>query len=139
MKRVAIIALTYLTIAACSSQDTHTKKPIEAGIVIAADTMDIAEDSLNGHFFAVTVFTNDSSANGSYDVETIWGNNTAYTNIRMPLGGESFQPVIRKGSEAYSVIIGFNTEGDTTFRDYYGVTGARGSIKARYLKYYSFE
>lgn len=143
MKYIYIIVLTYLFTIACSSKNTHTQKQplraIEAGQVVVADTMDIAEDKLNGHFFAVTVFTNDSSINGSYDVETIWGFNSAYTTIRMPYGGEHYRPLIQKTDSPYTCIIGFRYDDDTIFRPYYEVQGGREQIKTRYTHSYTLQ
>lgn len=144
MKRFAIpIYISLIIYSACQSKQAsnpgNNTLKTEAGIVIAADTTDIIEDKLNNQLFSVTVFTNDSSINGSYDIETAWGYNTAYTSIRMPYGGEHFKPIIRKGNSPYTYVIGFNYDDDTTFREYYEINGNKGQIKARYTRSYTIE
>lgn len=144
MKRFAIPIYTSIIIySACQSKQAsntaNNTLKMEAGTVVVADTNDIIEDKLNNHHFSVTVFATDSSINGSYDIETAWGYNTAYTTIRMPYGGEHFTPLIRKGDRPYTYLIGFNFDDDTTFREYYEISGNKGQIKTRYTRSYTIE
>lgn len=142
MKKYLLPAL--LLVNACTannaSTDTETvtskHKAPTTGTIVAADSMDIAEDKLNGHMFSVSVIATDSSINGEYDVEAIWGNNLANSTIRLPHGGEHFKPLLRKGDSAYTYILGFHFDTDTIFHDYYQISAERGQIMMKYIKAY---
>jgi hypothetical protein len=125
------------TNSAPADTETATKHKAPAtGTIVAADSMDIVEDKLNGHIFSVSVIATDSSINGTYDVEAIWGNNLANSTIRLPHGGEHFRPLLRKGDSAYTYILGFHFDTDTIFHDYYQISAARGQIMMKYIKAY---
>lgn len=143
MKQVQLPVFLLLCgfITACNPRNAAHRKynPPKAGSIVVADTIAIAEDKLNDQSFSVTVFTNDSSVNGSYDVAAAWGYNMANTSIRMPYGGEDFKPLLRKGDAPYSYIIGFHFNDDTIFHDYYEITAREGQIAARYIRAYTLE
>jgi hypothetical protein len=125
------------TNSAPADTETAIKHKVPAtGTIVAADSMDIAEDKLNGHIFSVSVIATDSSINGTYDVEAVWGNNLANSTIRLPHGGEHFKPLLRKGDSAYTYILGFHFDTDTIFHDYYQISADRGQIMMKYIKAY---
>jgi hypothetical protein len=138
--RYTIILLAGLLFAACNAdkkEKDYSKLP--AGTLIAADSMSIAEDSLNQSQFSVKVTTTAKTAEGKYGVQANWGYNPAETQFTLPKGGETFIPVLRKGQQPYTYIIGFNIPDDTTFYDYFQVQGNQGGIRMQYIKTYSFE
>ncbi len=143
MKQALTLLLLTIMLSACSSDMESTgnaaTNTIKPGTEILADSIPILEDNLNNQQFSIHVFTNDSSVNGSYDVQTEWGYNIATTTMRMPYGGENNKPILRRASAPYTYIIGFRFEDDTTFREYYEVSGNRGQIKARYTHAYTFQ
>ncbi len=143
MKRTLTMLTSALLIHACKSDlvnhNEASVEPIKPGIEILADSVPIAEDKLNNQYFGIHIYTNDSSVNGSYDVQTTWGYNIATTTIRMPYGAEHLQPILRRASSPYTFIIGFHFDDDTAFNEYYQIQGSRGEIKARYVKSYTFE
>lgn len=143
MKRTLMLLTSAFLMHSCQPDDTKSKKTasetIKPGVEILADSLPIAEDKLNNQHFSIHIYTNDSSVSGSYDVQTQWGYNIATTTMRMPYGGENYKPIIRRSSVPYTYIIGFNFEDDTTFREYYEVSGDRGQIKARYTHSYTLQ
>ncbi|MBS1773017.1 MAG: hypothetical protein JST82_09150 [Bacteroidetes bacterium] len=116
-----------------TTSSTHTK----AGEIIAADSMKITEDQLNVQYFGVTVYTTDSV--GRYDIEAHYGFNYAINTIQLPIGGEHFKPLLRKGDTAYSYLVGFHFADDTIFHDYYAITATKGQIGMKYTKAYTME
>jgi hypothetical protein len=84
------------------------------------------------------VIADSAVADGVYDVDVDFGPNFAESKMTLPKGGEHFTPVIRKGSQSYSYIIGFRIPEDTTFYDYFEVTSTRGQTKMQYIKAYTF-
>lgn len=142
MKYPLPLLLAISTLSAClsaGSVDKTYRNSAKPGTLVSADSMDIAEDKLNNHLFAVYIYTNDSSQSGSYDIHMTWGYNSAMTTIRMPYGGEDFEPIIRRAQQAYTYQIGFHFNDDTTFQEYYQVEGNRGQIKARYTRSYTLQ
>lgn len=143
MKRALMLLMSALLIHSCQSESPKNKQkvsvPIKSGVEILADSVSVVEDKLNNLHFSIHVYTNDRTANGSYDVQTEWGYNIATTTIKMPDGGEDLKPILRRGSKPYSFIIGFKYDDDTAFNDFYEVQGSKHEIKTQYLKYYSFE
>ncbi len=143
MKRALMLLMSAFLMHSCQSDSPKNNQivstPIKSGVEILADSLPIAEDKLNNLHFSIHVYTNDRTANGSYDVQTEWGYNIATTTIKMPDGGEDLKPILRRGSKPYSFIIGFKYDDDTAFNDFYEVQGSKHEIKTQYLKYYSFE
>lgn len=137
MKKYLLPILLFINACAGSNEDNQPKHTAPGtGTIMAADSMDVAEDKLNGYMFSVAVIATDSSINGEYDVEANWGNNMANSTIRMPHGGEHLKPLLRKGAEPYTYILGFHFDTDTIFHDYYQVSADRGQIMMKYIKAY---
>ena len=100
--------------------------------------MPITEDAINHTTFSVKVVADSDVANGVYDVDADFGPNFGEGKFSMPKGAEDATPVIRKGDEPYSYIIGFRIAGDTTFYDYFRVSCSKSNTKMEYIKAYSF-
>jgi len=143
MKHTLTLLLPVLLLYSCQSDapksSEATAKPIKSGVEILADSLPVLEDKLNNFQFSIHVYTNDKTANGYYDVQTEWGPNIATTTMCMPDGGENLKPILRRGEQPYTYVIGFCYDADTAFNEFYQVQGSRGEIKARYLKSYTFE
>ncbi len=143
MKHTIATLYIILSLTSCQSDNISNNSTaataLKPGTLLLADSLRIIEDKLNQQYFSIHIYTNDSSVNGSYDVQTEWGYNIATTTMRMPYGGENYKPILRKSSSPYTYIIGFNSEDDTTFREYYEVSGDRGQIKARYTHSYNLQ
>jgi hypothetical protein len=140
MKKLAFIAITLLN--SCKStvnQQKNNKSTLPAGTVVEADSQRILEEKLNDFFFSVKIKTTATSDKGNYTVNTEWGYYTAEGHLTMPKGGEDLQPVLRKGEEPYSYLIGFYFKDDTSFHDYYLIKGQKGMISMKYIKAYTFE
>lgn len=120
-------------------KETSVRTAAAPGTVIASQSMPIAEDQLNHSDFTVTIKATERSLKGTYRIDAAYGNNTAQSEFTMPRGGEQLKPVMRKGEEPYTFIIGFRQEGDETFYDYYQVSANRGMMEMKYLKAYSFK
>jgi hypothetical protein len=144
----AVILLISLTSTSChdvqsdkrKQQETNIEKRIEPGSVMVADSMPIVENPLTKPYFSVKLISTDHTAHyGAYKVVADWGMNHAESEFAMPRGGEKLKPVLRKGNEPYSYIVGFYYEDEAEFYDYYQVSAARGEIKMKYLKAYSFK
>jgi hypothetical protein len=121
------------------SNGTGKQYNMPAGKTIASDSMAITEDDLNKHIFSVEIITTEESDSGKYAIDATWGFNMASSSFSMPRGGEGLQPVLRRGSEPYSYIVGFFVPDDTMFHEYYSVTGIQGNIVMKYIKAYTFQ
>jgi hypothetical protein len=120
--------------------ENNVEEHIEPGLVMVADSMPITEDPLNKPYFSVKLISTDHTTHyGAYKVVANWGGNHAESEFAMPRGGEQLKPVLRKGKDAYTYIIGFLYEDQPEFYDYYQVSAAKGEIKMKYIKAYSFK
>lgn len=145
---VTIPALAILALSSCNNEGTKTtdntaqtvSEDIKPGTLMAADSMAVIEDELNGAFFAVQVVATEHSAHyRSYKVVAHYGYNEAASEFTMPRGGEHLKPVIKKSALAYTYDIGFYYNGEPDFYDYYEVSANRGEIKMKYKKAYSLK
>ena len=100
--------------------------------------MPVTDDALNHFTFSIKVIADSDITDGIYDVDADYGPNFAEGKFAMPKGIEDAKPIIRKGSEPYTFIIGFRLPGDTTFNDYFLVSGTKHSTKMEYIKAYTF-
>ena len=100
--------------------------------------MRITEDALNDASFKVEVIADSAIANGVYDVDADFGPGFGEGQFTIPAGIEDATPLIRKGYEPYTYIIGFRLPNDTTFYDYFRVSATKHSIKMEYIRAYSF-
>jgi len=96
-------------------------------------------DQLNHFTFSVFVKAGGQSNRGIYEVLAVYGHDTATGQFTMPRGGEHLRPLLRKGDEPSTFIVGFHYGGDTAFYDYYKVSGTHGAISMQYMKGYSFK
>ena len=136
--RLLIAACAFM--AACSD----TKEGVDfaslpANTLLAADSMKVAEDSLNNTWFSVKLLTSDKTAKGIYNISAAWGGNIADTKFTLPKGAEKFKPALHREAAPYSFMIGFHMEDDTTFYPYYQVRAEAGTIKMNYVRSYTFE
>ncbi|MDR3681354.1 MAG: hypothetical protein P4L41_15415 [Flavipsychrobacter sp.] len=146
MKKCILFCCSFVLLiaASCSghkdNDDNGTYAPPPPGHIVAADSVKVKDDP-NNFTYKVTVKTGDNTASyGVYDVVAEWGPNTAESQFTMPRGGEKLKPLIKKGTEPYTYIIGFHYGDDKkTFYDYYQVTGTKGMVEAKYIKAYSFK
>ena len=109
------------------------------GTVVAQAAMPVTGDSLNNFAFAVTVSADSLIESGVYAVRASYGFDTANGRFVMPKGLKTYVIVMKKGVAAYTYVVGFTTSADTTFNDYFEITGTRTSIDMHYLKAYTFE
>ena len=109
------------------------------GTIIDSASMPILSDSLNDFDFFVNITADSSVKSGVYDVYAAYGNNIANGSFTMPKGGEHYRPALKKGAAPYTFIIGFYAPKDTTFYDYFEVTGTHNTIGMKYIKAYTFE
>ena len=135
---IAISALTACNNAHDNNGGQHVKQFPKPGTVVASAEIPIAEDKLNHFSFSVKVVADSNISAGVYDVDADFGPNFAEGQFTMPKGGEDLKPVIRRGSQPYTFVIGFQIAGDTTFYDYYEVTSDHNATKMQYLKAYTF-
>lgn len=140
-----LVAILLLSCSAPSGKNgsgdvgSSTYTPPAPGTIVATQSVPVVEDQLNQSNYRVTVQATDRSSKGTYNVNVVFGNNTAQSEFTMPRGGETLKPLMRKGEEPYTFIIGFRSEDDDTFYDYYQVSASRGMIEMKYLKAYSFK
>lgn len=156
MKRLPCLFIILFFLCSCghsgtgdnAAQNDTRWTPPPAGTVVAADSMKI-DDPLNTFYFAVKLIS--SPANGEegtfgfiYDIETHYGPANTSGRFSMPSGGKDLKPLLRKATDgSYTFIIGFipgkEFGGDNTFKEYYAVSGNKGSIEIRALKGYKFQ
>lgn len=149
MKNLKYITLSaFVLLTACKDQmpENNQVKQIKeivktqpAGTIIAADSMRFTEDKLNDFYFAVKVTTTEHSDKGTYAVEASVGPKEAASKFTMPRGGEEVVPVLKKGDEPFSYIIGFYYNNDTTFYDYYKIAADASTIQMKYTKAYAIK
>jgi len=141
MKKTSLLSLSFsiLFLASCKDKNAEKAKVFpKPGTTIAAAEMPVTDDQLNNFKFSVKVIADSDIKSGVYDVDVDYGPNFAEGKLTMPKGGEELKPVIRKGSDLNTFIIGFKMENDTTFYDYFQVTSNKGSTKMQYIKAYTF-
>lgn len=82
---------------------------------------------------------------GEYKVRGVWGVNKGETLLKMPEGLEQAKPILRKvpddksQPQLHQFMLGFSTRDDTSFHDYYLITGDHGEITMKYVKAYVFQ
>ena len=135
--RLLIVGTCLLACNNPASQDNKESAIPPPGTRIAHAAMD-ANDPLNKMEFAVTVFADSAINRGVYAVEASYGYDTVLGNFTMPKGGETYPPSLRKGTDSTTYVIGFTVPNDTTFYEYYKITGRKGAIVMGYLKAYTF-
>ena len=100
--------------------------------------MPITEDTINHFKFTVKVLADSDIASGVYDVDADFGPNFGEGKFSMPKGAEDAKPVIKKGTEPYTFIIGFNIAGDTAFYEYFEVASSKNNTRMQYIRTYTF-
>ena len=136
---LSLAALALLFVACKNSKSSGDEHKVPApGTVVASAEMPVTDDPLNKFTFSIKVVADSNVAGGVYDVDADYGPNYANGQFTMPKGGESLKPVIRKGNEPYTYIIGFKVAGDTTFYDYFQVSSSKVATKMQYIRAYSF-
>ena len=117
----------------------HNEKQFpKPGTTVAEAQMPVTEDKLNHFTFSIKVIADSNIATGVYDVDADYGPNFGEGKFTMPKGIENIKPIIRKGSEPSTFIIGFRLPGDTTFNDYFQVSCSKTQTKMEYIKAYTF-
>lgn len=120
------------------------KEPVKASATIPAERKEVKKDAvasyrvktddpLNDFYFSVELFETKKTFHYlmKLEFETIDGKDT----LRLPDFGTAPQPVIRKGPEKYSAIVGF-LDKDKQFREYKKVYVAGNKLKVTALKHY---
>jgi len=115
--------------------DQYTPPP--PGTVVAADSIAVTNDPLNHFTFTVKIVTNEYSSKGTYAIQAAFGPNNADGMFTMPKGGGNLKPILHKGKEPYTYIIGF--EYRKKFYDYYSVAGSKVAIEIKNIQAYSFQ
>lgn len=138
MRNTFFLLLAACALQSCHSEEAKPKQFPKPGTIVASAEMPVTEEALNHFIFSVKVIADSAITQGVYDVDADFGPNFAEGQLTMPVGGEDFKPVIRKGTEPYTFIIGFTTPGDTVFHEYFEVTSNKKSTKMKYLKAYTF-
>lgn len=138
MKKIVCLACICATVSACNNNDDTSIKTFPApGTVMASDKMPVQGDTLNHFELSVKVVADSEIERGVYDVNVAAGPNSATGKFMMPKNGEHLRPVLRKGPEVNTFVVGFKVKGDTTFYDYYQVKYEKQYIKMDYLKSYT--
>ena len=120
-----------------ATNDIDQYTPPPEGSLVAADSIAVTDDPLNHFMFTVKIKTNAYSDKGTYSIEAAYGPNNADGMFTMPRGGGHLKPILQKGKEPYTYIIGF--EYQHKFYDYYRVTGSKGAIEIKNVKAYAFQ
>lgn len=145
MKKLVFLFVAACAVSSCTQNTGEGKGTVaaemsKAGQLIAADSMAIEEDELNKRMFSVSIITTaESRSKGKYDIDASCGFNDAHSGFAMPKGGEQLQPVLRRGTESYTYIVGFYNTDDTTFHEYYSISAANCNMMMKYIKAYVFQ
>ena len=144
MRRTAFFytAVSTLLLTGCGNNNPvkeHAQKQFpKPGTTVAEAQVPVTDDALNHFTFSVKVIADSNIADGVYDVDAEYGPNFDEGKFTMPKGIEDIKPIIRKGSDPYTFVIGFRVPGDTAFNDYFQVTSNKHSTKMEYIKAYTF-
>ena len=140
MKRTSLVffSLTVPLFFGCGNSGNKAKHFPKPGTLVASAEMPVTDDPLNKFTFSVKVIADSDVKSGVYDIDVDYGPNFAEGKLNMPKGGEELQPIIRKGSDPYTYIIGFKVAGDTTFYDYFQISSSKANTKMEYIKAYTF-
>lgn len=151
MKRV-FIALIPFFVCACGSEpgtkedvaDNNKKEVVNPANNVPAERSEVkkeavagyrvkTDDPLNEFYFSVQLFETKKTFHYlmQLEFETIEGKDT----LRLPNFGAMPEPVIKKGPEKYSAIIGF-LDKDKQFREYKKVYVVGDKLKVTALKHY---
>jgi hypothetical protein len=136
--RVSIALVLVAFMSSCGDKATTAALPA-IGATVAKDEMPIDGDTLNHFTFKVTVTADSLIEKGVYDVAAAYGNDEAEGKFTMPKGGETFAVGMRRAPQPHTYIIGFYMPNDTTFNEYYSVSGTGGRLIMQYTKSYKFE
>ena len=136
--RVSIALVLVALMSSCGDKATTAALPA-IGATVAKDEMPIDGDTLNHFTFKVTVTADSLIEKGVYDVAAAYGNDEAEGKFTMPKGGETFAVGMRRALQPHTYIIGFYMPNDTTFNEYYSVSGTGGRLIMQYTKSYKFE
>ena len=144
MKKLIVLFLSCIVLfTACKNgggKETYKPKDFpKPGTVVAKDEMPIVEDKLNNFKFAIRVVADSAVTSGVYDVDVDYQSYNPEGQFTMPKGLENVKPILRRGSEPYTYIIGFKVAGDTTFYDYFQVSAVQNQVKMTYIRSYTFE
>lgn len=151
MKRVLITLIPFLVFACESAPSkkvvpvaTTTKEVVNPADKVPSERKEVkkeavasyrvkTDDPLNDFYFGVQLFETKKTFHYlmKLEFETIDGKDT----LRLPNFGTMPEPVIRKGPEKYSAIIGFMDK-DKQFREYKKVYVAGNKLKVTALKHY---
>jgi hypothetical protein len=135
---VAAISVSLLLSASCGNNAGKAKHFPKPGTVVASAEMPVTDDPLNKFIFSVKIIADSNVKSGIYDIDVDYGPNFAEGQLTMPKGEEDLQPIMRKGSQPYTYIVGFKVAGDTTFYDYFEVSSSKANTKMQYIKAYTF-
>ncbi len=141
MKKTIILYTSISALLFISCGGANEQKPKQfpkPGTTIATMQMPVTDDPLNHFMFSIKIIADSDITSGVYDVDADYGPNFAEGKFTMPKGIEDIKPIIRKGSDPYTFIIGFKLAGDTTFNDYFEVSSNKSSTKMTYIKSYTF-
>jgi hypothetical protein len=114
--------------------ETGTGGP-DAGTIMAADSVRIP-DLLNDQYFSVAIVATEYSFRGTYAIRAMYGANDAQSEITFPRSSRKLTPLLRKGDEPFSYVVGFSLKGDNRFYDYFLVKAQKGQTEMKYLKVY---
>lgn len=134
------LGVSALLLASCTGNNpAESKKQFpKPGTVVAEAAMPITEDALNHATFSVKVVADSDITSGVYDVDADFGPNFGEGKFTMPKGAEDAKPVIKKGAEPYTLVIGFRMPGDTTFYEYFEVASSKNNTRMQYIRTYTF-
>jgi hypothetical protein len=126
-----------------ADKQDHQKKvtqqwnPPPAGTVVDKFQERVAEDNLNEKYFRITVISTEDSKAGAYLLKLEYGFNINETTIDLPkwTNGTVLKPVLKKGAETYSCLLGFDT-GDGQFRELYSIKAQGGDVTLKQTKGY---
>jgi hypothetical protein len=122
-----------------AATESNSYTPPAAGTIVAADSMAVTSDPLNHFSFSVKVVATQYSKTGTYDVVAAWGPDVARATFTMPQGAGNLKPILQKGKDPNTYIIGFHYGNDKKFYDYYQISDTNGQIEMKYTKGYSFK
>jgi len=139
MKKILfVLALGATMLAACGGGGyDNPRLTLKPGALI--DKQEMPVKGAQGGVYRVTLTADSLISTGVYSVNAIYGNDTANGRFTMPKEVEHFKlKMVVCDSLPYTYIIGFMLPKDTTFYDYFQVTGSHNQISMNYTKAYSF-
>jgi len=125
-----------VTSATTATISPERPNPSPKPVATYSEAINSETGKLNHWQFAVSLY--ETNKTFTYRLEVQYAELNITDSLQLPNLGVMPKPVLQKGKEDYSCIIGF-IDNKNTFRDYKLVSVTNGNVRIHTLKYYSVQ